>query len=182
MATRTLVTRASFDALGRFDVVTQQFSLLDPKSDMGGNLFDAGNGYAAMHMLDPVRKRMIFTITVFEGDQDPSRLPFSVNSNKRGWFGTLALPRLIEVDNVTHDDGSHDIFLRTPPLPELTTLRVTTNEPSSSFHGSVVLGDLPSPIALRASSFEVNASFPMPAAGSRHWNLGLRVFWSDDDS
>ena len=49
---------------------------------------------------------------------------------EKGWFGTLTLPRVIELANGTTDSGRPDLYLATPPLPELAALRVDgTHEP-----------------------------------------------------
>ena len=40
----------------------------------------------------------------------------------RGWFGTLGLPRVIALENLTRffvEDGSTDVHLKTPPIPEI---------------------------------------------------------------
>ena len=135
-----------FYALGRYD--NGSFTLLDDRSDMGNNVFDGGEGYAHMNVLDPRggdaagggevgggggdgsggggEGRMLWTGAVIEGDRDPSDptsgFPFAWTA-ARGWFGVLTLPRVLTLGNVTLDDGSFDYFLRTGPLPELSALR-----------------------------------------------------------
>ena len=145
-----------FYALGRYSDDGNgngSFALLDNRSDMANNLFDGGEGYAHMNVLDPRGEggeeeegaaggggggrgsgggggdgegRMLWTGAVIEGDRDPSdpSSGFPLKwTGARGWFGVLTLPRVLTLGNVTLDDGSFDCFLKTAPLPELSALR-----------------------------------------------------------
>jgi hypothetical protein len=72
-----------------------------------------------MNVYDPVRRRQIWTQTLLEGDRDPndphSGMPWT---SERGWFGTLALPRVLELGNISHDDGTeHFDRMKTINLP-----------------------------------------------------------------
>ena len=42
-----------FYGLGRFDAASHKFTLLDNRSDVGNNVWDGGEGYAHMSVLDP---------------------------------------------------------------------------------------------------------------------------------
>ena len=151
--------------LTRYAPDTGTFTLLDPASDMGNNVFDGGEGYAHMQVLDPrggSAGRILWTGAVIEGDRDPSDptagFPLAWTA-QRGWFGALTLPRVLELMNVTHDDGGHDVFLATPPLPELAALR----DPGSATSLNATISNASvHPLALRGRSLEVDATFEMP--------------------
>ena len=179
-----------FYGLGRYDRATHQFVLLDATSDLGNNVFDGGEGYAHMNVLDPrvttadPHGRMLWTGAVIEGDRNPeSCAGFPLLWNTRGWFGTLTLPRVIRVGNITHDDGKPDVFLWTPPLPELAELRQTRG---GSVNATVLVA---SPIAVpiapgpgfRGQSLEVSADFALPPASAdgTGWDLGIQLLWND---
>ena len=61
-----------FYGLGRYNRSTHQFTLLDATSDLGNNVFDGGEGYAHMNVLDPRQTpadphgRMLWTGAVIE--------------------------------------------------------------------------------------------------------------------
>ena len=178
-----------FYGLGRYSRSTHQFTLLDATSDLGNNVFDGGEGYAHMNVLDPrataadPHGRMLWTGAVIEGDRNPeSCAGFPLKWNTRGWFGTLTLPRVIRVGNITHDSGMSDVFLRTPPLPELALLRETRGVGAST---TVDASPTPIPTPLspsfRAQSFEVSANFTLPPASAdgAGWDLGLQLLWNN---
>ena len=168
-----------FYALGKYDEVTHTFTLLDNTSDMGNNLFDGGAGYASMNVYDPTKKRQIWTQTLLEGDR-PAGMPWT---SERGWWGSLALPRVLELGNVSFDDGSRDYFLRTPPLPELAKLRKHNASVSSALAAGLRLrnGSTVQPLPLRAQSFEVYVTFALPDWSKAGWDVGVQMFWSDGD-
>ena len=63
-----------FYALGRYEPEIGRFTLLDASSDLGNNVFDGGEGYAHMQVLDPRGGgpgRILWTGAVIEGDRDP---------------------------------------------------------------------------------------------------------------
>lgn len=179
-----------FYALGYYDTDNHKFTLLDTKSDLGNNAFDGGEGYAHMNVLDPKVTsdypdgRMLWTGAVIEGDNDPSSCSRSQFpwTDKRGWFGTLTLPRVILLGNITHDDGNRDYFLQTPPLPELANLRQDESaiNTSISVHSPTAI-ELPG--GLRGRSIEVLAKFTVPPSVSdgSGWDVGLQLHWSDND-
>ena len=118
-----------------------------------------------------------------QGDRNPeSCAGFPLQWNTRGWFGALTLPRVIHVGNITHDSGMSDVFLRTPPLPELALLRETRGGGANT---TVDVAPTPIPIPLspsfRAQSFEVSANFTLPpaSADTAGWDLGLQLLWND---
>ena len=172
-----------FYALGRYDA--GRFTLLDPTSDMGNNLFDGGEGYALMNVLDPRGGgvgRMLWTGAVIEGDRDPSdpAAGFPLKwTGARGWFGVLSLPRVLTLGNYTLDDGSADVFLETPPLLELRALR----QARGSVNVSVDLeaGGEAHPLEVRGRSIEIDAAFDLAATSAAGWDLGLQILWSDED-
>ena len=168
-----------FYALGRYDESTHKFTLLDESSDMGNNLFDGGAGYASMNVYDPVKRRQIWTQTLLEGDRPPG-MPWT---SVRGWWGSLALPRVLELGNVSHDDGSLDFFLRTPPLPELAKLRKQNSSARLDLEsaGAIRTDTEPMALALRAKSFEVDVTFALPDWEQQGWDVGVQLFWSDAD-
>ena len=168
-----------FYALGRYDKTSHKFTLLDERSDMSNNLFDGGSGYASMNLYDPTKKRQIWTQTLLEGDR-PAGMPWT---SVRGWWGTLALPRVLELGNVTLDDGSRDYFLRTPPLPELAKLRKHNASGDSALAAALGLRNdsAARPLPLRATSFEVDVTFAMPDFDKVGWDVGVQIFWSDGD-
>jgi hypothetical protein len=115
----------------------------------------------------------------------------------RGWFGTLTLPRVIELGNITHDDGQRDLFLKTPPLPELSALRLSGTGASTSMRvelpavpgggdgtpGAAVAAVVPLRPALEfGRSAEVLARFetPPPSADGGAWDFGIQLLWSGD--
>ena len=81
-----------FYALGRYDRKTHAFRLLDNRSDLGNNVFDGGEGYAHMNVLDPrpspghPHGRMLWTGAVIEGArcQPFNFTPMGVNSVSSG--------------------------------------------------------------------------------------------------
>ena len=151
-----------FYALGRY--ANGRFTLLDARSDIGNNLWDGGEGYAHMNVLDPRDGgRMLWTGAVIEGDRDPSDahagFPLAWTA-QRGWFGVLTLPRVVTLGNLTHDDGTPDYFLQTAPLPELAALR---EDAGALGHRTRRLkaGDA-EPVQLRGRSVELQIAFDMP--------------------
>lgn len=184
-----------FYALGTYDAVTRSFTVLNKYSDYANNVWDGGEGYASMHVYDPVGKRMLWLPAVIEGDRDPchgkdgSGFWQSWMANRSigaGWFGTLGLPREVHLLNLSkhfeQKDGNHDsaVFLRTPPLPELSKLRTTGAEITTSFEVSPgsVWTDRRNKIP-RAQTVEVDLTVKLlPAAHS--WDFGAQVLWSDD--
>jgi hypothetical protein len=129
-----------------------------------------------MNVLDPRGGgRMLWTGAVIEGDRDPSDpaagFPL-VWTAARGWFGVLTLPRVLQLANDTLDDGSADVYLATPPLPELAALR-------SPLHAVDTMIDLAGAVAasaltLRGRSVEVMAKFAMPAWDATGWDVGVQ--------
>ena len=151
-----------FYALGRYE--GGKFTLLDARSDIGNNLWDGGEGYAHMNVLDPRGGgRMLWTGAVIEGDRDPSDphvgFPLAWTA-QRGWFGVLTLPRVVTLGNVTHDDGSSDYFLQTAPLPELATLREKAGAVTQATRR--LKGGDAEPVPLRGRSVELLVEFDMP--------------------
>ena len=132
-----------FYALGTYDAETKRFKLLNTRSDYANNLFDGGEGYAGQHVLDPRKNRLIYIQAVIESDRDPCIASshfwqewLATRKIGQGWFGTLSLPRVINLWNISkYYDDQETVFLRTEPLPELSLLRM----PSSSGHSDVVI-------------------------------------------
>jgi hypothetical protein len=126
----------------------------------------------------------LWSTTLIEGDRDPSN-PASgfINGwcSARGWFGALALPRLIEFHNVTLDgpSGRRVEFISTPPLPELATLRSTTDV---SLHrpSLPIARNTTETLALRGRSLEINATFTSLLHGGGPFDVGLAVLTSAD--
>ena len=115
----------------------------------------------------------------------------------------------MHVGNTTLDDGSQDVYLVTPPLPELVTLRLPGRhvddvrsgdnlgnggvkytgfsgggdgsglDGGGSKHSNVPQDQIiPTPLALRGSSVEINVSFVVPppdVSGATHHNAGGTV-------
>lgn len=186
-----------FYALGRWNSKTHSFSLLDAKSDYANNVWDGGEGYASMALEDPTGGgRTIWSTTLIEGDRDPSD-PHSGFINgwcaARGWFGTLALPRLVVLNNITlattaTGQQQRAVFISTPPLPELATLRSTIDplhRPELPLAPRSFIT-----LALRGRSLEINATFRNllsrdSAAGegtpsTSSFDVGLDVLRSED--
>lgn len=171
-----------FYSLGRYDPETHTFTLIDSTSDMGNNLWDGGEGYASQTLYDPRARRRIWTGAVIEGDRDPSdpRAGFFRSwAEERGWFGVLSLPRVVLLGNSSLDNGVQDLYLVTPPLPELIRLR-------RGGDGAPVSGILPRGGALlspvRSATAEINATFEIPdaSADGTGWDIGVKVFMSAD--
>ena len=126
-----------FYVLGTY--VNHSFVPLDKKSDYANNVFDGGEGYASMHVYDPIKDRYIWMTAVIEGDRDACggthgegfwRSWMIERDIGRGWFGTLGLPRVLSIENLTEyykEDESTAVHLLTPPLPELKQLRDLNN-------------------------------------------------------
>ena len=61
-----------FYALGKYNKDgNHTFRPLDGRSDYANNVWDGGEGYASMHVLDPIKQRMLWIPAVIEGDRDP---------------------------------------------------------------------------------------------------------------
>jgi len=147
---------------------------------MANNVFDGGEGYASMTLFDPVKQRTIWSSAIIEGDRDPSN-PKSgfwagwLASSGRGWFGTLSLPRVMEVLDFTGsytDREEKDFIIKSYPLPELSQLRKVegmvnltegidlSNGERVRFGGSGPLSNLP----LKGTSMEILAKFKIPSS------------------
>ena len=193
-----------FYALGRWDLSTKKFTLLDERSDMGNTLLDGGEGYATMTVEDPRGGgRLIITNAVIEGDRDPSARP-GFWEDARGWFGVLSLPKVASVTNFSAPASFsssassasssskvpyHDVFLTTAPLPELALLRknethrAASNQPvlpampPSPTGGGASSGVAAAPPLFQGTSIEIVAEFDRdPAAVG--WDFGLSVLSS----
>ena len=136
------------------------FVPLDAKSDYANNVWDGGEGYASMHVYDPIKKRILWMTAVIENDRDACGNPTGEGFWRswmverdigRGWFGTLGLPRVVTVENLTDyfSDGSTSIHLITAPLPELATLR--------DQHNSYVLPQQSTPLLLLSGDIWVGS-------------------------
>ena len=119
-----------FYALGTYDTETKRFKVLNNRSDYANNMFDGGEGYAGQHVLDPRNNRLIYIQAVIEADRDPCiassgfwRDWLATRKIGSGWFGTLSLPRVINLWNMSQYFDEETLFLRTEPLPELSSLR-----------------------------------------------------------
>lgn len=202
-----------FYALGTYNTasVNHSFTLINNISDMGNNLWDGGDGYASMTVYDPIKDHRIWHSAVIEGDRDPSD-PHNGFMNdwvgEKGWFGVLSLPRVVQIGNTSLDDGSYDLHLVTPPLPELAALRLPSKRNSDGrmltnallppLYGPAVSdkearsgvatataggADAPTVLPLRGTSVEINASFALPPADAdgSGWDVGLQLLWSDSN-
>ena len=164
-----------------------------------------------MQVWDPVGQRVIWTSAVIEGDRDPSRVdqktlkfpwslgaPSAIDPQPRGWFGTLSVPRLVVATDLSrfYSDNSTDVFLSTPPLPELSELRVPDSHTEAGKTAPVPLapGELKRQGAT-GRELELDAVFAVPppavtgggnasagagseGAGSEGWDFGLQLLWS----
>ena len=131
---------------------------------------------------------MIWTGAVIEGDRDPASCAGSGFPTKwmdeKGWMGTLSLPRVVTLTNhsATTDEGSDDVYLATPPLPELSSLRVPGS--ASNLTASLAPGVAATPLpAIRGRSAEVGARFalPPPSFDGSGWDVGVQLLWSEND-
>lgn len=175
-----------FYALGMYNRSTHSFTLLDNTSDLGNNVWDGGEGYAHMNVLDPRGAgdgRMLWTGAVIEGDRDPSSCADSGFpskwTNEKGWFGTLTLPRVVELGNLTTDSGVRDLFLQTPPLPELALLResVAGTTIKTKLFPNAEAGAAVAITGAYGRSVEVFAKFTAPTASG--WDFGIQLLWSN---
>jgi len=200
-----------FYVLGKY--VNHTFKPLDSRSDYANNIWDGGEGYASMHVYDPVKNRMIWMTAVIENDRDPCgskdgegfwRSWMIERDIGRGWFGTLGLPRVITMENLTNhfvEDSSTAMHLITAPLPEISDLR--NKEDSYSFksakrggstrlklsHGEVWDGSKntfnrtsSSAASLpRSQSIEGIVQFSTNDLKKEGSDAGLRVLWDDEN-
>eukprot|EP00939_MAST-03C_sp_MAST-3C-sp1_P003785 g3785.t1 len=183
-----------FYVLGKVAQDTMTFVPLNNRSGYANNVWDGGEGYAAMHLADPLNENRILWIgAVIEGDRDACGdahgegfwNDWMVERDiGRGWFGTLGLPRVVDVENLTlylapNDPESRDVHLVTSPLPELAKLR--KNKSAVKRAPSRLKGGAPWSSDIRAQSldvlFVVNGSEFQPGD-----DLAVHVLWSDDDS
>ena len=177
-----------FYALGTYDA-PGSFAVLDARSDYANNVWDGGEGYASMHVHDPLNNRILWLPAIIEGDRDPCgdktgegfwRSWLASRSIGSGWFGTLGLPRVVHLDNLTSFVPRNNSFvrLRTPPLPELAQLR----------QRGVHISGIASPDrdiiveAIRGQSIELVINVSASLLESDEFDFGARVLWSDDGS
>ena len=118
-------------ALGTLDAPTQRFKPLYPgKRDIGSDLYDGGEFWASQTVLDTRRNRRIVMAWVPESDCPQNQWPLKCNSTlSRGWNGVHSLPRTVELEVFPEEDGLPSKEIRTPPLPELSLLRVHPKPP-----------------------------------------------------
>ena len=154
------------------------FRLLDCRSDYANSAFDAGEGYASMTVWDP-RGQGRNTPGVRGGGGRPRPFHPMVETD-RGWFGTLSLPRTLQVVDLTgaHGGGAsgHDVFLSTAPLPELASLRANGTHfraekvplpapAASAAAAAAAVAAVVVPFGIRGTSMiEVDARFALPPA------------------
>ena len=96
----------------------------------------------------------------------------------------MSLPRVVTLTNnsATTDEGSDDVYLATPPLPELSSLRVAGS--ASNLTASLAPGVAATPLpAIRGRSAEVGARFalPPPSFDGSGWDVGVQLLWSEND-
>eukprot|EP00665_Eupelagonemidae_sp_cell47_P009359 gene9359-3241_t len=156
-----------FYALGRYDAAAHSFALLDRRSDMANNLWDGGEGYATMTVVDPTRRphRRLWIAAVIEGDRDPSNCSAAgfwqrwamEREAGRGWFGTLSLPRVALVANYSmhYADGSTDLASLRDPASRATSLS-----------------------AIRGSSIDLSVAWEVDLE-QEGWDVGVKVLWDD---
>eukprot|EP00948_MAST-09A_sp_MAST-9A-sp1_P002775 g2775.t1 len=193
-----------FYSLGKYDDVSHRFVPLDVRSDLANNVWDGGEGYAAMHIYDPLQKRVIWIQAIIEGDRDPCsgvhgegfwQTWMIERDIGRGWFGTLGLPRVVSLEDLTshHVPGTTDVHLLTPAIPELSLLRIS----KTAYHqhgvfsvGSNSLWPDQNDVILppRGNSMEYNVSFGtkdifansnFDHSNFENIDVGLRVLWDD---
>ena len=188
-----------FYVLGTY--TNNTFVPLDAHSDYANNVWDGGEGYASMHVYDPVRKRILWMTAVIEGDRDPCgdqtgdgfwRSWMVERDIGKGWFGTLGLPRVVRFENLTsHFEESTAMHLITSPLPELSALRDPTNSYALPGKETFVLSPgvtwskrrkhghhrslLP-----RSQSSECIVQFSTKDMIKKGSDAGVRVLWDDE--
>mmetsp|Transcript_2989 Transcript_2989/g.10192 ORF Transcript_2989/g.10192 Transcript_2989/m.10192 type:complete len:387 (+) Transcript_2989:395-1555(+) len=171
-----------FYALGTYE--NASFALLDVRSDYASNVFDGGEGYAAMHLYDAAKDRLVWIPAVIEADRDPCAADHGsgfwedwamTRAIGSGWFGTLGLPREVWLADDSAFLPGPARYLRTPPLPELAGLAVGPTERAA---GVALDAAAPFSAALAGASLRATAVFEDLDPG---FDVGLVVLKRGDE-
>ena len=151
--------------------------------------------FSPLSLLQSYFQHSLWVTAVIEGDRDPCgdktgdgfwRSWLVERDIGRGWFGTLGLPRVVTVENLTQHfaPDSTSVHLLTPPLPELEQLRNKKNSYSTT---NILLS--PNEVWSESSTprdqsmeLEMNISInDLISSSGGGGDVGIRLLWDDAD-